>query len=215
MQTHWPDGIDHLIYTAPDLKTGMDAIEAQLGMRPVIGGQHPLWGTHNALLALGKGIYLEVVAPDPSLAVGERGLWLEQYYALRPGLRTWAFRKAAIQAARQIALQNQIAIGAIEKGQRQKPDASLLRWQLTDPYKLAFEGALPFLIDWGNSQHPSLAIPSVGELLSLEIIHPQDSALREALQKLKINIALKAGNQYKLSASIQTAGGIIKLETPN
>lgn len=109
-----PDGIDHLIYTAPDLRTGMDEVERLLGLRPVVGGQHSLWGTHNALLSLGRGIYLEVVAPDPRLALGERGLWLERYFGLGPRLTTWAFRKAAIHEGLQIAQQNQIAIGAIE-----------------------------------------------------------------------------------------------------
>ncbi|MEL7530776.1 MAG: VOC family protein [Bacteroidota bacterium] len=205
------DGIDHLIYTVPDLQTGIDKIEGLLGMRPVFGGQHALWGTHNALLSLGKGIYLEVVAPDPRLAIGKRGLWLEQYFALGPRLTTWAFRRAAIHESLQIAQQNQISIGPIEQGQRQKPDGSLLKWQLTDPYELDFEGGLPFLIDWGLSPHPSLAIPSVGELQALEITSPQAQALREALQKLAIKLPVKAGNQYKLSAQIKTENGIITL----
>ena len=112
-------------------------------------------------------------------------------------------------------LKNQIAIGPIEKGKRQKPDGSSLQWQLSDPYELDFEGALPFLIDWGHSQHPSLAVPSVGELLSLEITHPQEQALREALKKLRIDIPVQQGEQYMLTASIKTAHGIFKLETPN
>lgn len=210
-----PDGIDHLIFTAPDLVSGMDEVERLLGLRPVVAGQHPLWGTHNALLSLGKGIYLEVVAPDPSLALGERGLWLAEYFGLGSQLSTWAFRKAAIHKSLQIAQQNQIAIGLIEKGQRQKPDGSTLSWQLSDPYMLGYEGGLPFLIDWGDSLHPSLAVPSVGELLSLKVQHPDDQALREAMQTLEISVPVQAGNQYKLSAEIKTADGMVLLETPD
>ena len=39
--------------------------EGALGATPAPGGHHPLMGTHNQLLSLGPGEYLEVIAIDP------------------------------------------------------------------------------------------------------------------------------------------------------
>ncbi len=68
------ENVDHLIFLAPDLDRGMDHVENLLGIRPVRGGRHPAFGTHNALLSLGPSTYLEVMASDPGLPRPSRGV---------------------------------------------------------------------------------------------------------------------------------------------
>ena len=50
--------VDHILLGIDDLDRGMEQFEKLTGVRPVYGGKHPR-GTHNALVSLGNGTYLE------------------------------------------------------------------------------------------------------------------------------------------------------------
>ncbi|HEY3555130.1 MAG TPA: VOC family protein, partial [Casimicrobiaceae bacterium] len=69
--------LDHLVVAATSLDAGADWIEARLGVRPVPGGKHATMGTHNALVGLGPGAYLEVIAIDPQASAPARARWFD------------------------------------------------------------------------------------------------------------------------------------------
>ena len=60
--------IDHIVVAAPDLDSGARHVSSLLGVEPARGGAHPRMGTHNRVLGMAGGMYLEVIAIDPDAA---------------------------------------------------------------------------------------------------------------------------------------------------
>ena len=204
--------IDHIVYAVPDLESGMTDIETLLGVRPVPGGRHPDFGTHNALLSLGPATYLEIIAPDPSLAVPDQGRAFGITDDQAPGILTWALRVEAIQSLADKARIAGIELGPIEAGSRQKPDGSVLSWQLSSPTAMLLDGAIPFLISWGDTPHPATTAPGGGELVEFRIEHPEADKVREALTVLGVDITVTEADKCMLIAGIKTRRGIVELE---
>ena len=206
-----PSGIDHLVYAVSNLERGMDEIEELLGVRPVVGGRHPQYGTHNALLSLGPNTYLEIIARDPSLPLPQQGALV----ALSPDeasrLVTWVFRPEDIEKASAAAREAQLGLGPIETGSRQRPDGTMLSWELSDPYAMPMGGAIPFLIHWGDTPHPSGAVPRGGRLIELTIEHPQAERIQTAMSVLGAAVSVVRADVFRLSATIETNNGKIML----
>ncbi len=204
--------IDHLVYTTSSLEKGMDKIEELLGVKPVVGGQHPKYGTHNALLSLGDSTYLEIIAPDPSLPAPAGGRLFDKQYRQASNLTTWVLRVDQIEALQLQAASQGLSLGAVASGSREKPDGSMISWKLTDPYAMPFEGALPFLINWGDTPHPAGSVPRAGELIELIIEHPKPELVRKNLQLLEVHLEVKQADYVKLIARIKTKNGVVILE---
>lgn len=194
--------VDHLLYGAPDLETGIDEIERVLGVRPVPGGRHPAYGTRNALLSLGPACYLEVIAPDRGLPRPDRGLGFGIEGIASPRLVTWAMPSREIETAAERA-----ALGPVESGSRERDDGTVLHWRLTDPYAERMGGVIPFLIDWGETPHPAEAAPGGGRLVDLRLEHPAPEGIRRMLATLGCRgVSVRRGAAARLVAVIRPAG---------
>ena len=200
--------IDHLIFAASTLESGMDAIENLLGIRPVIGGQHKGRGTHNALLAFGD-IYFEVIAPDPAQPDVPKPLWMKINQATQPKLWTWAAGNSDLFELDKIAKQNQILLGKIQSGTRTQTNGNILKWQLTEPILENENGIMPFFLNWEKTIHPSKTLPQTGEILAFRAIHPNPEFIKKQLKKLGINLIVEKGNDSHLEATIRTLNGKI------
>jgi hypothetical protein len=200
--------IDHFIFAAPTLESGMDAIENLLGIRPVVGGQHQGRGTHNALLAMGN-IYFEVIAPDPAQPDIPKPLWMKTDQVTQPQLWTWAAVNSDLFELEKIANQNQISLGEIESGTRTQPNGNILEWQLTEPVLENENGIMPFFLNWGKTIHPSKTLPQAGEILAFKAIHPNPEFIKKQLGKLGVNLIVEKGIRPHLEATIKKTDGKI------
>ena len=69
-----PLRLDHLVISARTLVEGVQYVADTLGVAPAGGGAHPLMRTHNRLLNLWGGVYLEVIAVNPEAPEPTEGM---------------------------------------------------------------------------------------------------------------------------------------------
>ena len=203
--------VDHLVWATPDLEAGVREIERLTGVRASPGGKHPSWATHNALLSLGPGIYLELLAPDPSAPPPSkaRPFGLDQLSA--PRLVTWAAQEADLEGRLAALAMAGTDLGEILSGGRVRPDGVALAWRLTSPRAMLEGGVVPFLIDWGSSPHPSTTAAPGLTLVALELGHPEPDKLRQLLEPFGVDLSIRKSPQSALVATLDSPRGRVEL----
>lgn len=203
--------IDHLVYATPDLNQGIQKIERLLGVQPVPGGRHPKWGTRNAILSLGHHIYLELLAPDPDQHEFEGQRLFDVDKLSKSRLLTWVAKSNDLEELVDRASKAGLDLGEVSEGSRKRPDGSVLTWRLTDPYKIAYDGILPFFIDWGKTPHPAESAPSGCVLESFYGEGPEPDCIQESLTALGIELETKQSARPGLVATIRASRGVVEL----
>ena len=203
--------LDHLAYVAPDLERGMDAIEELLGVRPQYSGQHIGIGTHNALLALGIGVYLEVIAPDPEQPEPERPRPFGLDSVREPRLATWIARTSDLWGIVASSRRSGYDPGEIVSLGRTRPDGTELRWTMAIRDDTPGDGLVPALIDWGETPHPSTDLPNGGAFAGLRAEHPLLDDIRRILGSLQLDLEVTHGPAPALIASVDTGRGRVEL----
>src|SRR5215471_17917151 len=97
---------DHLVIGCKDLDQGSAWLAGTLGVEAQPGGKHPLMGTHNRLVRLGEGRFIELIAMDPGAPPPGRPRWfnldtpqLQARLSESPQLLTWVVRTDRIVEA--------------------------------------------------------------------------------------------------------------------
>lgn len=206
--------MDHLVYGAPDLEEAIEQLADRTGVRARPGGRHLAYGTHNALLALGPDVYLEILAPDPRRAADVAPTIFGLAARTHPGLAGWVARvDGPADMERRLARGREagIDLGSPQAGRRATPTGEILRWALTDPHAHAFDGAVPVLVDWGTTPHPSQTAPAGLRLVSLAASHPRDVELEAALAAIGADIAVTRAPEPALAAILEGPKGRLTL----
>ncbi|MGE5563947.1 MAG: VOC family protein [Bacillota bacterium] len=149
-------GLDHILVGAPDLDAAVASVARQTGVRPTPGGSHPGVGTRNALLSLGSGAYLEIIAPDPAQKSGDFGKFVASLKSMTP--LGWALHTDDIDRLHSALAARGVRVEPIVSGSRVRPDGRTLRWR---NFEIGpEEDVSPFFIQWDRgSPHPSTDAP--------------------------------------------------------
>lgn len=224
--------LDHLVVAARTLDEGARFVADTLGVDPVAGGAHAAMGTHNRLLGLWGGAYLEIIAIDPQ-AEGSAG---QDPGQRRP--RWFALDEPAMQARLadgpflahwvvRVPRPKDLARWQSQYPQRIAPVIPMARgeltWRITVPSDGAFpswqgagDGVNPTLIQWDTPQHPGERLPQTGlAIKALRARHPRAAAVREQLDWLGcahlIELDESDAEAPALAAQIETPAGVREL----
>lgn len=208
-----PALLDHLVWLAGDLDAACAQFEAASGVAPTYGGAHAS-GTHNALVSLGKEVYLEIAAPVAGAQAGHP--WVDAARRRpEPHLYAYCMRSAQPLAtlAKQAKAAGMDAFGPLP-GSRTTPQGQTLEWQLFIPVLQGSGGVIPFLIDWHDTPHPAEPYSGEAALTGFELEHPEPEGLKEALAMLAPGIDLKKSAQsVAMTAEITTPRGFVTLSS--
>ena len=160
--------LDHLVVAAASLHEGTAWVADAVGVLPGPGGRHAAMGTHNRLMSLGRGAYLEVIAIDPDAPRPGRARWFGlDNFTGPPRLVAWVLRTDDLEAA--------LAVAPEGTGLPLSLARDSYRWRIAVPTNgaLPLDGVAPALIEWDGDAHPSDALPPTRVRLSrLDVAHP-------------------------------------------
>jgi hypothetical protein len=152
--------IDHVIYGTADLDLAAARAEEVLGLSAVAGGRHEGIGTHNRIVPLGDGSYIELLAvADPDEAKGSAiGAALQAAIARGEGLLGWA---VAVEDLGPTAAR----LGTPITGVRRQG----LNARLTGVQESLAEPCLPFFIERAPGRGSALAANDPGAISWIEV----------------------------------------------
>jgi len=197
--------LDHLAVAAETLAEGAAHVEAALGVPLSDIGVHDRMGTHNRLLALGPGLYLEVIAINPNAKPPAQARWFDlDNFAGPPRLTNWIVRTGNLDSALSGTPEGMGAPISFARGD--------YLWQMAVPPdgKLPYGGAAPALIEWESALHPAERLPDLGcRLVRLVVEHPEAETLLAAYPALGdiACVEIGTGPEKRLWAEIETPSG--------
>lgn len=205
--------VDHLLLGVADLDRGIDWVEKRLGIRAAIGGVHPSAGTRNALLSLGAGHYLEIIAPDPAQPAANDPRHLRDLSG--PRLITFAVTTNDIDAIAANARKARLDVSGPHDGARRLPSGGMIRWQTLAVRNDLGAGSIqpvPFFIQWApGSAHPSSDAPKGCVLESLEFGHSDPVRLNLMFEVLGLDADVSSRSDVRIVARVKAPIGLLEL----
>lgn len=168
--------LDHIAIAGETRDAAAQSVESALGVTLKTGGAHAHFGTHNHLLGLADGLYLEAISIDPQAPAPDYPRWFDlDRFSGAPRLTNWICQTPDIEeTVRHLPEAGEIV--ALQRGD--------LKWRMAVPKngKLPFDNCFPALIQWDCALHPADLLPSSGwRLDQLVVTHPDARQLQSRL----------------------------------
>ncbi|WP_147103565.1 VOC family protein [Tateyamaria sp. syn59] len=170
---------DHLVVGGRTLEAARAHVEEALGVQMQPGGEHAVFQTHNALMGLEDGLYLEAIAPNPNVPEPTRPRWydLDRFEGLAR-LSNWACAVTDMDNALDEMPEGAGAPVAMRRGN--------LSWRMavSKDGTTPFDNLWPALIEWPTGVHPARQLVPTGvRLRRFTVSHPDGDALAAALEQ--------------------------------
>lgn len=165
--------LDHIAMVGETLEEAAQAVETALGVAMQPGGQHARFATHNRLLGLADGLYLEAIAIDPGAPRPACPRWFDlDNMTGAPRIGNWICRTGDLDRAVACLPQAGMPVDLVR---------GALRWRMAVPEdgKLPFDNRFPAVMQWQTTPTPAqILTPSGCRLSRLIIAHPEAKRLR-------------------------------------
>lgn len=211
--------LDHLVVAANTLEQGLAYVKDHIGVTMTGGGKHAAMGTHNRVLKLGPGQYLEVIAIDPEGSQPDFPRWFnlddpgfQARLKIRPRLIAWVVRTDNVDALAEAILGPRVCVRPMQRGG--------LRWRFafTDDGSMPGDGLIPHIIQWDGRIHPTDKMQDAGcRLLGLEGAHIDAASVQRVVFSMGLDHLLRFHPVSKqrppgLSARIKTPAGVVVMD---
>lgn len=192
--------LDHIVVAIRGLDEGIAQFEQLTGVKAGVGGRHPGRGTENALVSLGGGAYLEIIAPQPGASLSPRD---ETMRALeRLTIVDWAVSVPEVDGAVAALKSAGFSASPAQPGARLTPAGERLDWTTFALSGAEIDGA-PFFIRWSpNTRHPSTTAPSGCSLDRLVVQDPSSDRLTTAMNALDVSRVTIATGAARIEATL-------------
>jgi len=105
-----------------------------------------------------------------------------------------------------------VPYGKLKPGSRHRPNGVQVSWRFTDPSKAVADGVVPFIIDWGDTPHPSQSAAKGATLISLRAEHPNPQYAERLLLAVGLNFSVRKAERQAVIATIDGPRGRVELK---
>ena len=192
---------DHLVVAVRSLPEGIAEFEKLTGVKAGVGGKHPGRGTENALVSLGGGAYLEIIAPQGDAKLSPQDEAMRTLDRLK--VINWAISVSDVDEAVAALKAAGVEATTPQPGARVTPAEERLEWTTFGLADRSIAVA-PFFIRWSPAtKHPSTTAPGGCALEGVRAQDPASDRLAKALAALGVTGATFAKGEPALEATIK------------